>query len=384
MRIDTLKLNNGYSGVLYTFNNTVSGEGDFTIASDGTWNNNSFTFNGSLNGFNGAMTVAANKNATLTFNDSTGTGTITATNASSIVNIASATINASAINTATINVSGGESIVAADSAMTFTSMNLAEGSTLSVAEGHTLSLTGTVNVSTSGGTTIYPEEGKNGIASTTFTNVAIFTGSGTTDWSNANVKINGVDVTLTSGTFSGTIANYIVNEDSATLTGALLDEAPVVVMNTSSALTVTDGASLDFESIVKNGGAQVTGLTVSNGGTVNTVGNNDNVGFTTAPISIEAGGTLVMKGHDALGYNNGDGKGDATPLIEMQGAEGNKAVLESQDTSGGNPANLTFTTDLTLKGHTEVKGNAIRCSAWCLPLRVRITRSPTNLFLIRP
>lgn len=133
--INQLKLTNGYSGAVYTFNGTVTGTGEFTFAPTTTANNNDYVFNGDMSGYSGDMTIASNKGGSFTFNNITsGTGTITATNTTGKVVANGATMQNSAISVGKLEVSGVTSF-----AGTITS------SATSIAAGSVVTLGGATN-----------------------------------------------------------------------------------------------------------------------------------------------------------------------------------------------------------------------------------------------
>ncbi|MBR5622977.1 MAG: hypothetical protein IKW49_07315 [Opitutales bacterium] len=106
-------LHNGSSNKTYTFNGAISGTGAFYYQANKGSNTQTYVFNGDVSGYSGAMSIASNKVGTFTFNNNkTGTGTISATSAGSVLNLNGVTVNNSAINVTTINVRGKTSLAA--------------------------------------------------------------------------------------------------------------------------------------------------------------------------------------------------------------------------------------------------------------------------------
>lgn len=146
-------LHNGSSNRTYEFNGAITGDGPFYYQANKGSNTQTFVFNGDVSGYSGTLMIASNKTGTFTFNNNqTGTGAITATGASSVLNLNGATVNNSSINVSSINISGATKL-AGGTAWTG-NITIAAGATVSVLSdkvldfsGATLSNAGTLNLS---------------------------------------------------------------------------------------------------------------------------------------------------------------------------------------------------------------------------------------------
>lgn len=128
---------------------------------------------------------------------------------------------------------------------------------------------------------------------------------------------------------------------------------------TGGTLKATHQNALGTGSVTVNGGnLEVTGelaiegaeLNITNGKVTATI-NNDNVDKTVishnTKVNIGTGGTLVLSGHDMVGWGNYN-----APSIILGSADTTqKAVLDIQDTSS-----CTFGSDVTMNGNSEIKG----------------------------
>ena len=97
--------------------------------------------------------------------------------------------------------------------------------------------------------------------------------------------------------------------------------------------------------------AQIGGLVnIGDGGVWEVVGQDNSDSRIIGTVKINAGGTLRLAGHDALGYNTGGAMTNAT--IVAQGTEGNLAKIVIADTSS-----MTFGQKFQLKGYTEISSD---------------------------
>ena len=158
---------------------------------------------------------------------------------------------------------------------------------------------------------------------------------------------------MTAWTLNGITATYTAESHTLSYQGASTEYYFYTAADLSEAegatkiVVATDDTETAFDMGNTDHGA--IDLVISDS-KVTAAGNDNSAGFVTGKVTIGAGSTLELTGHDALGYNS-----TATTAIEMQGEANNKAVLDNKDTG-----KLTLTTNLTLKGNTEVKGSDIK------------------------
>lgn len=284
----------------------VGGTGQLIVATNGTW------------------TVADGKTLTLT------------AGANGTVDFQSA-----------ITVQGGGSLTVSDG-LAF------NGGSLTVKEGSTLELTGTVNIhgSVSGTESARLRASGNGFSHAEYSaNISDFiNGAGTVNKEGVSWTLNGHEATENSDTLSYSgdgETYYIFTADNV----GDYSSAQHLVVDLEAGGEYSLGASRVSDTIQT--------LTIKGGTTTTTYGGGQDA-FFKGDISIEAGGELKLAGsgndcHDALGYDNGH----ATKNITMKGVEGNKAKLTLAYTPSNTDNTTTLTTNLTLKGHTEISGLAI-------------------------
>ena len=248
VRIDALTLTDGYSDRTYTFNGTVTGAGAFSFGGTTGANNQHYVFNGDVSGYSGNMSLANNKTGSFTFNNTTGTGSISGANVT--VNLNGATVNSSSINVATINVSGNTNIEHAHvdtAALNITSGVLTIGSTASVNFTGTDGWTANETART----------GDNGFGTATYTR-----DFGANLVNNGTITLKGNATTNNNGVVTGTATSttYYVNEtaDGLNLTGAQhLVVKGGVTASLSSGITL-DSVEMEAGSALNMAGKKLT------------------------------------------------------------------------------------------------------------------------------
>ena len=107
------EITDGSSNRTYTFNGAITGSGIFSCCPpDGSGaNNQTYVFQGDMSAYSGDMSIVAAKTGVFTFNGKTGTGAVSAMNASSVVNLGNnAVVNNSAISATNINIGTGVTV----------------------------------------------------------------------------------------------------------------------------------------------------------------------------------------------------------------------------------------------------------------------------------
>lgn len=317
--ITQLNITNGFSYKEYIFAGSVSGTGDFTFSPSDGPDHQTYTFNGSMANYSGAMTIGANKTCTINFNNttigsSTEAGSIT-TGATSTVNLNNSTSNAS-INVGTLAVAGNSAV---NKTVTVSDKLDVTGLTSAIAGTGTLNLnSATINISTA------QYNGGN-------VNLDIF-GSGLTVLGRDNVVISVDDIALNSRSTATWNGGTLSSVTISTVTWAGGEEA-TTWDTTSASWTVDSGATafmqgdkVQFNSSATLGLASdisVMGMTVSGEGTAVAL-NTGNHTFTGA-ISVESGSALKLSGA-GVSLTQVSGEGNVTLL-------GNSRLESGQSTA---------------------------------------------------
>lgn len=300
----------------------VGGTGQLIVATNGTW------------------TVADGKTLTLT------AGTNGAVDFQSAITVQG-----------DLSFNGGPVTLSGNSSLTVSNkLSLNGSSAVTVSEGAILNLSGTVDVCgdvVSGTESARLRASGNGFGHVEYSaNISDFiNGAGTVNKENASWSLNGHAATENDGTLSysgdGGSTYYIFTAENV----GDYSSAQHLVVDLEAGGEYSLGTSRVSDTIQT--------LTIKGGTTTTTYGGGQDA-FFKGDISIEAGGELKLagsgdNGHDALGYNNGH----ATKSITMKGVEGNKAKLTLAYTTSSTDNTTTLTTNLNLKGHTEISGLAI-------------------------
>lgn len=221
---------NGSSNRTYTFNGNITGTGPFYYQADKGSNNQTFVFNGDVGGYSGDMSIASNKTGTFTFTDETGTGKITATSASSILNLEGATVNSSSINVATTNISGTVSL--AENTIWAGNVVVAEGATVSVDSGKSLSFSSAV-IRNSGTFDLSDASIALGSVFTNETSGTVVVSAGTVFELGGLTATDGVYTVISGGSVSGDLSY-----SNFSFAGTTLSERAIISTD-NSAVTVT-------------------------------------------------------------------------------------------------------------------------------------------------
>ena len=158
---------------------------------------------------------------------------------------------------------------------------------------------------------------------------------GTVSSSGNQITFGGEGTVTVSGQIDGN-----VNVTGGSLTAGVI-HGSLNVSGGSVSLSGTQGTTL------------ITGpyINISNGGVLSLDAESNNgtsAIASSASVVIGAGGTLILKSHDVLGWS-------ASPsALALLGEEGNKAVLTINDISDSNPNSLTLKSNLVLKGYSLV------------------------------
>ena len=389
--INSLKLTDGYSGVTYTFNGTVTGSGEFSFNPTTGANNQNYVFNGDVSGYSGNMIINANKYGSFTFNNNaTGTGAITATSAWCAVNFNGATINNSEVNAATINISGKTSFVAntsligkvvvasgaeasntgtlnlSDAKVSLNGVALVNTGTVSVGSKTIFDLTSVDGAQTliSGGTIT----GWNTLGVSNFTvNGNVLAGRSSVELSNAGqVSITEVVATLVwnggeQGTWDVESSENWLNNGQADKFYMLdsvefTDSTTNGTIGVASAVTVTDfTVSSGIHTLTCSNGGYVAiagSGTIENGATLILGTETGATGLLRGAITVKNGGTLQFNAKDVTGYNGG-----ANSLQTITVDEGGSLIMNVN-------GNETFAGTLNLGGTIAKGDNADSATAW--------------------
>ncbi|MBR5888006.1 MAG: autotransporter-associated beta strand repeat-containing protein [Akkermansia sp.] len=423
------EINDGSSNRTYTFKNTITGSGDFSYCpqSGRGANNQTYVFEGDMSAYSGNMSVVADKKGTFTFKGTTGTGSVTALNAESVVNIEGATVNNSSIDAATINISGAASFRSGISLNASRAINNSATITLdSVTLGRTITNTGAITLS---GEVSLSESmlGEAAISGNGFAAEGYIIASGTGAIAlteGAKLMVNGVDVT--SDYVDGVVVTsqsttYYVSEADSTVDSSTVEgETGYIITGNNASLVLTDLSGSIAESLpggvtvnVGNGNSatvEIAGAEMTfnanditrNSGTLNvTVGDGTTLELTQNTGSPRINGDLTIKAGGVVNGTTGDvfgWGGSATKNVILLGEEGKLATLNlsnrvTQSTNfvlGGNaqilstsaadasdPASLdTFDGKITATGTNNTIGVAIRERK---ALTIEVTGAEDNL-----
>ena len=375
VQINKAEINNGSAGCNYFFKGTITGSGDFSFM-DGGSDNQTYIFAGDMSAYTGNMSIHQNKKGYFTFREKTGTGTVTAMNTNSVVEIDTAIVNNSSISAANITLKGvstfksGMTLVATNgisnnAANTFDNITL--GGTFINSDGGSVTLTGTTTLLDSLAKSVASTT--NGFASSEYTLV----NDGSTLTLGAGAKLvleNGTDVTalLADGKVagaSGTIYN-IVEANSTIESSNITGESGFVITGAGSTLVLNDITEMSelADGVVVNVGngnsatvgigtllmADATSITRQSG-TLNVevlengvlvLSENTGSPRVNGDITIKAGGRVNSTTGDTLGYNAG-----ATKNVYMQGTADSYAQFDLL-------SRVTMTTNIILGGYTKI------------------------------
>ena len=239
VRIDQLNITDGYTGCTYVFNNTVTGSGDFTCGITTSANNQKYTFNGDVSGYSGNIEIISGKYGTLTFTNKTGTKTITATNASSVLNLTGATVNNSAISVSTVNIGGATSFVKTTD-LNSGNIVLASGAAMNIASTGALDLSSST-LNASNGTVSIATDGSLNLSGATVSLANAIQNSGTVTISGStvfNLTKTGATTLIDGGTIAGVEWNTLTSSNF-TYNGAALTARSSVAVSNAGAVTLT-------------------------------------------------------------------------------------------------------------------------------------------------
>ncbi len=331
--IEQMVLTNSFSGCSYIFNGSVRGSGPFQYVSNRGGDNQTFTFNGSMENYSGAMTIGTDKTCTINFNNttigsSTAAGSIT-TGAKSTVNLNNSTSNAS-INVGILAV-GGNSTVNAD--VTAVTLNMADNSSLNGGAGVRVSST---NFNVAGTSTVN--------ADVTATNLNLATGSvlnggGSTSITATNLVATGADTVNTTVTVSGKL-------DVTGLTSAIAGTGTLNL----------DGATINISTAQYNEGNVHldifgSGLTVQ--GRENAVISVNGIALSDRSTATWNGGTLVSVAISAITWNGGESETTWDSSSESWTVNGNATAFQQGDKVQFNSsATLGLASDISVMGMT--------------------------------
>ena len=386
IQIDKAILTFGKSDYAYIFNRKVTGSGDFSFVGTSGGNNLTFQFAGDMSAYTGNMSIADNKTGTFWFknNCKTGTGSITALNANSLVKIGTTTVNNSSINAGKIEIVGNATFknsitLSAVSSITNTGDTWVEGAiTLghSIDNSATLTFFKDITLADSLQPTLAMPEG-NGFASQKY---QIITGTGNIVLKDG-VKIIASDGTVLftqSGetqTFTGSLGvdsgttYYIVEAGSNTSAAAISGENGYVLTGAGSVLTVDEDLSALTGSIKVDTGSSAATVVLTSGGklsdtslacasgTLNVTVEKAKSDYSDAPVSLELtgsnaiNGTLTLK-QGSLVTVSGTNSLSSLSGISMAGGAGNEAQM--QVTSA---AQMGGSCTLSMNGNALVGGN---------------------------
>ncbi len=372
------EINDGSSNRTYTFKNTITGSGDFSYCPEPNRgaNNQTYVFEGDMSAYSGNMSVVADKKGTFTFKGTTGTGSVTALNAASVVNIEGATVNNSSIDAATINISGAASFKSGISLNASNAINNSATITLdSVTLGRTIANTGAITLS--GEVTL--SESMLGVAASSVNGFAaegyvIASGSGTIALADGTkLMLNGADLTAdyadgvivtslttmyyvaeadssvnsstvdgeTGYVITGNNATLILTDLSGDLTSSLAGGVTVNVGNGNSATVEISGADVTFNAndITRTSGS--LNVAVGDGSTLELTQNTGNPNIN-GDLTIKAGGVVNGTTGDVFGWG-----GNATKNVILLGEEGKLATLNLS-------SRVTQTTNFVLGGNAQI------------------------------
>ncbi|MGF0069773.1 beta strand repeat-containing protein [Candidatus Spyradosoma sp. SGI.093] len=372
VRIDRLNITDGYSGCTYVFNNTVTGTGAFSFGGTTGANNQKYTFNGDVSGYSGAVTIASGKYATLTFTNKTGTGTITATNASSVLNLTGATVNNSAISVSTVNIGGATSFVKTTD-LNSGNIVLASGAAMNIASTGALDLSsstlnasnGTVSIATDGSLDLSGARVSLGSA---IQNLGTVTVSAATVF---NLTQTGTTRLISGGTINGwdslTSSNNFTYNGAAITVGRQLtsSEAGVVSYDasaTAKTLTWTGAGSSVWKAVTIAETSPATPWQDNSSSTAEAFYNGDSVTFSgDATVTVAAGGVTAGTVNITAGTVSFTG-GTITALGGVSVTGGTLSVGANNTALGTNTITLSGGTLLAASA-TGTLANAVNVAA---------------------
>ncbi len=372
------EINDGSSNRTYTFKNTITGSGDFSYCppSGRGADNQTYVFEGDMSAYSGNMSVDADKKGTFTFKGKTGTGSVTALNTNSVVNIEGATVNNSSINAATINISGASTFKSGISLNASNAINNSATITLdSVTLGRTIANTGAITLS--GEVTL--SEAMLGVAASSVNGFAaegyiIASGSGAlTLAEGTKLMVNGVDMAAdySNGSVLAGVSTiyYVVEADSSVDSTTVDGETGYVITGSNATLKLTDlsgaltdslagGVKVDVgkenAATVEIAGSGVTmnanDITRTSGKLNVTVGDGATVQLSQDTSSPNVNGDLTIKAGGVVNGTTGDvfgWGGNATKNVILLGEEGKLATLNLS-------SRVTQTTNFVLGGNAQI------------------------------
>ena len=375
VQINKAEINNGSSGCNYFFKGTITGSGDFSFMNGGS-DNQTYIFAGDMSAYTGNMSIHQNKKGQFTFREKTGTGTVTAMNTNSVVEIDTAIVNNSSISAGNITLKGvstfksGMTLVATNgisnnAANTFDNITL--GGMFVNSDGGSVTLTGTTTLLDSLAKSV--ASSTNGFASSEYT--LVNDASTLTLGTGAKLVLeNGTDVTalLANGKVAaaGSTIYNIIEANSTIESSNITGESGFVITGAGSKLILNDITEMSelADGVVVNVGngnsatvgigallmADATAITRQSG-TLNVevlengvlvLSENTGSPRINGDITIKAGGRVNSTTGDTLGYNAG-----ATKNVYMQGTADSYAQFDLI-------SRVTMTTNIILGGYTKI------------------------------
>ena len=156
------------------------------------------------------------------------------------------------------------------------------------------------------------------------------------------------DTTITSMTVGAAADEIFITNGTTTVTGAVTADATTGLKKTGGGTLVLNGTT------GKLSGSKL----IVNNGTVRIQGSNNGNAMIAGSIEVNKGGTLQIVGRDTLGYkepgNTGHNNYKPTVSITAQGIENELATIQLAGEGSGD--HQTLSTNLILKGHTEMSG----------------------------
>ena len=376
VQINKAEINNGSAGCNYFFKGTITGSGDFSFMNGGS-DNQTYIFAGDMSAYTGNMSIHQNKKGQFTFREKTGTGTVTAMNTNSVVEIDTAIVNNSSISAANITLIGvstfksGMTLVATNgisnnAANTFDNITL--GGTFINSDGGSITLTGTTTLLDSLAKSV--ASSTNGFASSEYT--LVNDASTLTLGTGAKLVLeNGTDVTalLANGKVAaaGSTIYNIIEANSTIESSNITGESGFVITGAGSKLILNDITEMSelTDGVVVNVGngnsatvsigsvlqADATSITRQSGtlnvevleGGVLVLSQNTGSPRINGDITIQAGGRVNSTTGDTLGYQGGA----PTKNVYMQGEADNYAQFDLT-------SRVTMTTNIVLGGYTKI------------------------------
>ncbi|MBE6417974.1 MAG: hypothetical protein E7033_05860, partial [Akkermansiaceae bacterium] len=403
VQIIRLYLSGSDAGCTYIFNGVITGDGPFQTLGGMYCDDVRFTFNNDMSGYSGNIVINESNNCILTFNlksgATTGTGSITALNAGSVVNINGAHVANSSINAATINITKDSTFASGMSLSATKAINNSAVITLDgITLGHSIHNTGSITFS--GKTTLQGIAGENktpttnGFVSTVYQFV---TGTGTVAKADgASFMLGTEDVTqyYANGAVAvptGTIY-AIVEADSTVSSSSVANETGYIITGNNATLVLNDlndiaalPHGIEVDTGAGNGatvqlGEKGTGVYVElndtdikrTTGTVNVsvqeyctlnLTQTTNARVINGNITVAAGGAVYATAQDVLGYGGGQtqniyllGEPDSTAKLYFA----DRATLQTNLVMQGNAlVGSTATTGVGVPGSVDTYGGAI-------------------------